>query len=63
MKSEGESDDEEKTDERELEEGLHHVREHDHVDTQEGKFSHVRQLKVGKIIIFCTIIPSQPDSG
>jgi hypothetical protein len=44
MKSEGECDDEEETDKKELEKGLHHVREHDHVNPQEGKFSNILEL-------------------
>ena len=44
MEPERECNDEEETDERKLEEGLHHVREHDHVDPQEGEFSNILEL-------------------
>jgi hypothetical protein len=50
MKSKGECDDEEETDEKELEKGLHHVREHDHVNPQEGKFSNILELPSKKCL-------------
>lgn len=44
MKAEGESDDKEGADDGHLQEGLHHVGEHDHVDPQERKFPDIRKL-------------------
>ena len=41
MEPEREGDDEERADDGELEERLQHVREHDHVDPQEGELPHV----------------------
>ena len=45
VESEGECDDEEGADDGELQEGLHHVGEHDHVDAEERKLSNVLKLK------------------
>ena len=41
MEPEREGDDKERADDGELEERLQHVREHDHVDPQEGELPHV----------------------
>ena len=45
VKAEWKGDDEEGADDRELQEGLHHVGEHDDVHAEERKFSHVLKLK------------------
>ena len=44
VKAEGEGDDEEGADDGHLQEGLHHVGEHDHVDAQEGELPDVGKL-------------------
>ena len=44
VEAEREGDDEECTDDGELQEGLHHVAEHDHVETEEGKLPDVGEL-------------------
>ena len=45
VKAEWKGDDEEGADDRELQESLHHVGEHDDVHAEERKFSHVLKLK------------------
>ena len=46
MESKGESHNKEKTDERKLQKCLHHVGEHDDVDSKKRKFTNIGKLKV-----------------
>jgi hypothetical protein len=45
VKAEGEGDDEQGADDGELEEGLHHVGEHDNIDAEKRKLTDVGKLE------------------